>query len=132
MKICGMTSKKDIDICVQNNINTLGFLLAPKSGKYKREDILQSTEAKELIKYVPSNIETCLLIHLKDINEVLETIKELNPSMIQIQKQSMLSLSVPSLIYLREMKRKRSLQIVDTCPKREKRNYEQKAFLTVS
>jgi len=91
IKICGMTSKKDIDICIQNNVDALGFLLEPKSGKYKREDMLQPTVIKELIKYVPSHIETCLLIHLKDINEVIETIRELNPSMIQIQKQSNLS-----------------------------------------
>ena len=93
IKICGMTSKEDIDICVQNNVNALGFLLEPKSGKYKREDMLQPTAVKELIKYVPSNIETCLLIHLTDINEILETIQELKPSMIQIQKQSNLSVS---------------------------------------
>ena len=93
IKICGITSKKDIDTCIQNNVDALGFLLEPKSGKYKREDMLQPTVIKELIKYVPSHIETCLLIHLKDINEVIETIKELNPSMIQIQKQSKLLLN---------------------------------------
>jgi phosphoribosylanthranilate isomerase len=93
IKICGMTSKKDIDICVQNNVDALGFLLELKSGKYKREDMLQPAVIKELIKYVPPNTETCLLIHLQDIHEIIETIKELNPSMIQIQKQSKLSIN---------------------------------------
>jgi phosphoribosylanthranilate isomerase len=91
IKVCGMTSKKDIDICIDNKVDIVGFLLQPPSKSFERADMLDLQGAKELISYVPSNVESCLLVHLKDIDKILLTIEELKPTMIQIQKQSELS-----------------------------------------
>lgn len=88
VKICGMTSKRDIDICNDNGVDIVGFLLQSPLKKSNREDMLEINIAKELIKYVPARMKSCLLIHLKDIEKVISTIRELNPDMIQIQKQS--------------------------------------------
>jgi len=98
IKICGMTSKEDIDMCVDNNVNIVGFLLQPPSKSYNRADMLDFKVAKELISYVPTSMESCLLIHLKDIDKILSTIEELKPTMIQIQKQSKLLLENIKLI----------------------------------
>jgi len=92
VKVCGMTSKNDIDICAENDVNIVGFLLQPPSNSYDRMDMLPLKVAKELISYVPSSMESCLLIHLHNIDTIVERIKELKPTMIQIQKQSKLSI----------------------------------------
>lgn len=88
IKICGMTSKEDIDICNHNGVDIVGFLLQQPSKKSNRADMLGLDVAKELIEYVPLRMKSCLLIHLKDIEKVILTIRELNPDMIQIQEQS--------------------------------------------
>ena len=94
IKICGITSKEDIDICIQSGVHALGFLLEVKN--YKMKYMLKPKYAKELIEYAScksSNIDTCLLIHLKDVNKIIKTLNFLKPSMIQIQKQSKLSIN---------------------------------------
>lgn len=101
IKICGMTSKEDINMCIENKVDVVGFLLQPPSKSYERSDMLDFEVAKELISYVPDHIESCLLIHLKDIDMILSTIEELKPTMIQIQKQSQLS-----LVNLKQIKEK--------------------------
>lgn len=92
VKVCGMTSKQDINICIDNNIDVVGFLLQPPSKSYDRADMLDLKVAKKLIAYVPKNMESCLLIHLKDINKILSVVEEIKPTMVQIQKQSQLSI----------------------------------------
>ena len=90
IKVCGLSREEDIDVCIDNNVDALGFLLEMKT--YKRADMLPLHRLKELIAYANGKIETCLLIHLKELSQIIETIKALNPSMIQIQKQSYLSI----------------------------------------
>lgn len=90
VKVCGMTSKKDIDSCANNKIDIIGFLL--EMPKIKREDMLNLELAKELISYVPEGMNSCLLIHYKDIEKVISIIEYLNPDILQIQKQSRLSI----------------------------------------
>ncbi|MGE4462752.1 MAG: hypothetical protein AB7D49_09960 [Arcobacter sp.] len=90
VKVCGMTSKKDIDGCANNKIDIIGFLL--EMPKIKREDMLNLELAKELISYVPERMNSCLLIHYKDIEKVISIIEYLNPDILQIQKQSRLSI----------------------------------------
>ena len=89
-KVCGLSREEDIDVCIENNVDALGFLLEMKT--YKRADMLPPDRLKELIAYANGKIDTCLLIHLKKLPQIIEIIKELNPSMIQIQKQSHLSI----------------------------------------
>ncbi|WP_419774402.1 phosphoribosylanthranilate isomerase [Halarcobacter sp.] len=93
VKICGMTSQEDIDICRDNGVDIVGFLLQPPSNKLDRVDMLEMNVAKELIEYVPKSMNSCLLIHFKDVEKVISTITALNPDMIQIQKQSTLNLN---------------------------------------
>ena len=93
VKVCGMTSKQDINLCIDNNVDVVGFLLQPPSKSYARADMLDLKVAKELIAYVPKSMESCLLIHLKDITEILSVVEEIKPTMIQIQKQSQLSIN---------------------------------------
>lgn len=90
VKVCGMTSKKDIDGCANNKIDIIGFLL--EMPKIEREDMLSLELAKELISYVPEGMNSCLLIHYKDIEKVISIIEYLNPDILQIQKQSRLSI----------------------------------------
>ena len=90
VKVCGMTSKKDIDGCANNKIDIIGFLL--EMPKIEREDMLSLELAKELISYVPEGMNSCLLIHYKDIEKVISIIEYLKPDILQIQKQSRLSI----------------------------------------
>lgn len=90
VKVCGMTSKKDIDGCANNKIDIIGFLL--EMPKIKRADMLSLELAKELISYVPEGMNSCLLIHYKDIEKVISIIEYLKPDILQIQKQSRLSI----------------------------------------
>lgn len=101
VKVCGMTSKNDINICIENNVDIVGFLLQPPSRSYDRMDMLSLEVAKELISYVPISMESCLLIHLRDMDTIVERIKELKPTMIQIQKQS--NLSIDNLKYIKKI-----------------------------
>ena len=98
IKICGMTSIEDINICVKNKIDIIGFLLQPESKLSSRADMLNYQIAKELISYVPEGTDSCLLLHLKNINKIIEVIKDLKPTMIQIQIQSTLTLDNLKLI----------------------------------
>lgn len=100
VKVCGMTSKNDINLCIENNVDIVGFLLQPLSRSFDRMDMLSLEIAKELISYVPSSMESCLLIHLKDMDTIIERINELKPTMIQIQKQS--NLSIEDIKYIKE------------------------------
>ena len=92
VKVCGMTSVEDIKICAENDVSIVGFLLQPPSNSYDRKDMLPLKVAKELISHVPSSMESCLLIHLQGIDRIVKRIKELKPTMIQIQKQSKISI----------------------------------------
>jgi len=100
IKICGLASKNDIDICIENNVDAIGFLIQ-KELNIAQNDILEVSIAKELIDYASTTIETCLLIHLTNVKDILEIVKELKPSMLQIQKKSHLQIE-----NLQEIKRK--------------------------
>jgi len=95
-KVCGLSREEDIDVSIANGVDALGFLLA--TTKSQRVDMLPYDRAKELIAYVDKRVDSCLLIHLSDLEEIIQTIAELNPSMVQIQKQSNLTVDELSQI----------------------------------
>jgi len=84
IKVCGMTSKEDIDICSRNKVDIVGFLRKQPDCD-ERADMLSFEVAKELIAYVPEDMKSCLLVHSNTLDKALHNISQLKPNMIQIQ-----------------------------------------------
>lgn len=80
MKICGLKSKEDVEVCIQNNVQILGFVteypvLVPWN--------LQREETKKLMELVPPPYKTCIVTGGKP-EEIITLAKELRPDMVQI------------------------------------------------
>lgn len=80
VKICGITSTKDLLTAVEAGADAVGFVVnVPQSPRN-----LPLNQAKEIIKSTPIFVETVIVTVTNDINQLLKIQKELNPSSIQI------------------------------------------------
>ena len=84
VKICGLYRKKDISYCYEQGINAVGFLLK-KNKKSANLDQLTIDRAKTLVAFTPEGMESCLLIHSQNREELKKIANEIKPTMIQVQ-----------------------------------------------
>lgn len=80
VKICGITSTKDLFTAVEAGADAVGFVVnVPQSPRN-----LSLNKAKEIVKSTPIFVETVIVTVTNDINQLVKIQKELNPSSIQI------------------------------------------------
>lgn len=80
VKICGITSIKDLQVAVEAGVDALGFVVdTPQSPRN-----ISLERAEELIKAAPIFIERVIVTVLKDPARLERIYKKLNPDIIQI------------------------------------------------
>lgn len=80
VKICGITSTKDLLTAVEAGADAVGFVVnVPQSPRN-----LTVNKAKEIIKSAPVFVETVIVTVTSDINQLVKIHKELNTGSIQI------------------------------------------------
>jgi phosphoribosylanthranilate isomerase len=80
VKICGITSTKDLQIAVDAGADAIGFVVdVPQSPRN-----LPVNKAKDIIKFAPIFVETVIVTVPKDLSHLEKIHKELNPSTMQI------------------------------------------------
>ena len=80
VKICGITSLKDLLIAVEAGADAVGFIIDVLSSPRS----LSVDEAKKLIKATPIFVETVAVTVFEGSSHIEEISKELNPSIIQV------------------------------------------------
>ncbi len=80
VKICGITSLKDLLMAVDAGADALGFITdVPQSPKN-----LPINKAKELMRAAPIFVETVAVTVLKDVSHLEKIYNELDPNVIQV------------------------------------------------
>lgn len=78
VKICGITSESDRDLCISSGVDFLGFNIYNGSKRYVKRDLL-----KKLIK--PAIREISVLVTVNNtIEELYDIISEVNPGYLQL------------------------------------------------
>jgi len=80
VKICGITSLKDLLITVEAGVDAVGFVVNVPSSPRN----LSINDAKELIKATPVFVETVAVTVQEDLNYLVEIYEELNPDVLQV------------------------------------------------
>ena len=80
VKICGITSLKDLFVAVEAGADAVGFIIDVLSSPRS----LSVDEAKKLIKATPIFVETVAVTVFEGSSYIEEISKELNPSIIQV------------------------------------------------
>lgn len=80
IKVCGITSLKDLSMVVEAGADAVGFIVdTPQSPRN-----LPIDKAKKLVKSTPIFVETVIVTILGDLNHLEKICKELNPNIVQI------------------------------------------------
>ena len=80
VKICGLKNIKNIQLCIEKNVNAVGFIYnVPDSPRN-----LNNVEINELLKKIPKEITTVLVFKPKTIPEIVDTIKIIETDLYQI------------------------------------------------
>jgi len=80
VKICGITSLKDLFIAVEAGADAVGFIVdVPRSPRN-----LSINEAKKLMKSTPVFIETVAVTVPKDLNHLETIYRKLDPDIVQV------------------------------------------------
>jgi phosphoribosylanthranilate isomerase len=87
VKICGITRKEDLDAAAAAGADAVGFVVGTAASP---RNISMETAAK-LFRQVPPFVKSVLVTVPTAIDKLVETWRELNPDMIQIHGESLLS-----------------------------------------
>ena len=80
IKICGISEKKTIECCIENNINLFGLIFYKKSPRY-----ITINQANKLINYaLNKNIDPVGVFVNKPISELNDILKKLNIEYLQL------------------------------------------------
>jgi len=92
IKVCGVTQEMDLQACIDNEIDSVGFLFKNPVWGENYPETIPIDQIRDLIKLARSSkkILTTLLIHERDIEQVKDLIGEANPHVIQVQPRSKL------------------------------------------
>lgn len=82
VKVCGIRTKEEINICISEGVNALGFICGVT---HKAEDAIDIDTAQKLISLVPPFVSTVLVTHIKDPYNLSFLIKKIPAGIIQIQ-----------------------------------------------
>lgn len=80
-KVCGITSKRDLDIAVSSGADAVGFLVGKK---YSARGFISIDLAKELSIQTPLFVNTVVVTHYKEYQKIDLLLKKIKPSSIQI------------------------------------------------
>lgn len=117
VKICGLKTPTDINMCIKHGVPILGFVTEyPVEVPWN----LKKEEAKELISQVPSTHKTCIVTGGKP-NEIINLAMELRPDMVQLHYQETLE----DTIIIANHLSKEGIGIVKTVPLTEKEQIHQ-------
>lgn len=90
IKICGITSRRDIELCTQIGVDALGFLVGHETlgldGSVQGHR-LSIERAKALVGAAPNQISSVLLIHQTSAEDMLALCRAILPDVIQVQKE---------------------------------------------
>ncbi len=99
VKVCGITTLEDLELCVRCGADALGFLVRREQQALgppgHRLDLLT---ASRLVAAVPPYVATVLLIHVSTSDGMAELCDRIKPSTIQIQTE----LSEPALASVKQ------------------------------
>ena len=80
VKICGLKNFEDIELCINNGANAVGFICnVPKSPRNLRE-----AEINQLLKKIPRKIRTVLVFKPKNASEVAEIMNKIEADLYQV------------------------------------------------
>lgn len=82
IKVCGIRSPKEAQLAVRVGANTLGFIVHMLQGS---RDEISCTEARRIVRSVPSTVRTVLVTDATDIAVILRMAKLIGPTAIQLQ-----------------------------------------------
>ncbi|MEN6326610.1 MAG: phosphoribosylanthranilate isomerase [Syntrophomonas sp.] len=80
-KICGINSIEDIDVAIRAGADALGFLVGIT---HLAEDKISNEDARVLIEKLPPFISTVAVTHLTNVNEIVELVRYLGVTTVQI------------------------------------------------
>jgi len=89
IKICGLTTKEDIEMCAKYGVNAVGFLLQTKDEKEQIVGDKVSVDiAKKLAKIANNNsLASVVLIKSAELDCITNIINKIKPDSIQLQSK---------------------------------------------
>lgn len=86
VKICGVSSIEDAQLCARYGANAIGILLT-KPGRCREpgSDRLAPDEAALLVAALQGSLHTVLLVHASEVGEIIALAKRIEPSALQVQ-----------------------------------------------
>ncbi len=80
VKICGLKSFEDIQLCINNNATAVGFIYnVPESPRNMEE-----SEINNILKKISKDIKTVLVFKPKNIHEIKDIAEKINTNLYQI------------------------------------------------
>lgn len=80
IKICGLKNMEDIQLCIDNGANALGFIYnVPESPRN-----LSKLELENLLKQIPKGIKKVIIIKANNTSEVLQIMNDVKADLYQI------------------------------------------------
>lgn len=84
VKICGLSNEIDAMIAVKNNADALGFVMGGKVMPVEVEPHAQNV--RQIIKKIPKNIDTFVVTHLFDVDDIIALAEYVNSTGIQVSE----------------------------------------------
>lgn len=85
IKVCGISSTAEIDLCHKAGVNAVGLLVYPHDRPLGKRSIREDT-AVELINFAKQKLKSVLLVKYQE--NALELIGRLQPDVVQMQKEA--------------------------------------------
>ncbi len=80
VKICGLKNFEDVQLCISNGANTVGFIYnVPDSPRN-----LEEAEMNELLNKIPKEVRTVLVFKPKTASEVMEIMNKIEADLYQV------------------------------------------------
>lgn len=86
VKICGVCSVDDAILCAKLGADAIGMLLTkPGGSREPGSDRLERAEAAKLVASLPDGLNSVLLVHAVDLEEIIELAAEIRPNALQVR-----------------------------------------------
>jgi len=100
LKICGITTKEDALMCVENGVNVLGFNFYPESPRY-----IEPIKAREIIQQLPFFVSSVGILVKPTLDAVKNTIQISGVNTVQIYQpvdfHDFREIEVPTIVAFR-------------------------------
>lgn len=115
VKICGLSNVIDAHEAARQGATALGFVMGGKCLPVEVEP--QAQLVKEIIRSLPSSIDTFIVTHLLNAQDILDLAHYVNSSGIQISEE--LDVSI-----VRQVREQTTKKIIKTVPVRDQSSFE--------